>query len=108
MIENFTQLDDDQQSAVETFGVLELCDIDKTLKQRGERYGPFKENARIIQAIKKAMVDSPNWSSMTDDKREALEMVALKVGRILTGDPEYKDSWHDIIGYVRRVEETLE
>lgn len=33
------------------------------------------------------MVDSPNWAELTDDKREALEMVAHKVGHILNGDP---------------------
>jgi hypothetical protein len=53
------------------------------------------------------MRDSPNWGDLTDDKREALEMIAHKIGRILNGDPEYKDSWHDIIGYARLVEDTL-
>jgi len=43
----------------------------------------------------------------SDDKKEALEMTAHKIGRILNGDAEYKDSWHDIIGYIRLVEVTL-
>jgi hypothetical protein len=40
--------------------------------------------------------------------REALEMLAHKTGRILNGDPAYADSWHDIAGYVRLVEQRLE
>lgn len=82
--------------------------IDQTLEQRGTRYGEYPEHARITQGIKRAMADSPNWEALSDDKKECLEMVAHKIGRILNGDPEYQDSWHDIIGYVRLVEKTLQ
>lgn len=82
-------------------------EIAQTLEERGARYGVFAEHARITQSIKRAMIDSPNWSKLTDDKKEALEMLAHKIGRILNGDPEYKDSWHDICGYTKLVENTL-
>lgn len=81
--------------------------IEQTLEERGTRYGEFSEHARITQNLKRAMQDSPNWYRLTDDKKEALEMVAHKIGRILNGDPEYKDSWHDIEGYVHLVTVTL-
>jgi hypothetical protein len=81
--------------------------IEKTLEERGSRYGVFEEHARITQNIKNAMKDSPNWGGLSIDKREALEMVAHKIGRILNGDPEYKDSWVDIEGYVHLVSSTL-
>ena len=84
-----------------------MTTVDQTLEQRGNRYGEFKGHARITQNIKRAMADSPNWADLSDDKKEALEMVAHKVGRILNGDPEYDDSWHDIGGYTRLVEQTL-
>jgi len=35
-------------------------------------------------------------------------MIAHKIGRILNGDPDYQDSWHDIIGYARLVERQLQ
>ena len=82
--------------------------IENTLQQRGTRYGEFPEHARITQNIKRATADSPNWQQLSDDKKECLEMVAHKLGRILNGDPEYKDSWHDIIGYTKLVENTLD
>lgn len=82
-------------------------EIDETLKERGNRYGSFSEHARITQNIKRAMIDSGNWGSISDDKREALEMIAHKVGRILNGDPEYHDSWHDIVGYTKLVADSL-
>lgn len=81
--------------------------IDNTLEERGSRYGEFDEHARITQNIKRAMANSPNWNDLSDPMKEALEMTAHKIGRILNGDPEYQDSWHDIIGYIRLVEKDL-
>jgi hypothetical protein len=82
--------------------------IDTTLSERGSRYGAFTDHARITQNLKRAMADSPNWSKLSDDKREALEMVAHKIGRILNGDPDYADSWTDLAGYSRLVELNLQ
>lgn len=87
--------------------VSETDGIDATLMERGGRYGEFPEHARITQNLKRAMVDSPNWGSLTDDKREALEMIAHKIGRVLNGDPEYHDSWHDLVGYAKLVADRL-
>lgn len=84
-----------------------LTAIDATLAERGTRYGEFDGHAKITQNIKRAMADSPNWQALSDDKKEALEMVAHKIGRILNGDPEYHDSWYDIIGYTKLVADTL-
>jgi hypothetical protein len=82
--------------------------IDDTLKERGSRYGVFERHAAITQGLKREMIASPNWDTLTDSMREALEMVMHKIGRILNGDPNYPDSWHDIIGYIRLVEQELE
>lgn len=84
-----------------------MSEITETLQQRGKRYGDFSGHAKITQGLKRVMQDSPNWTDLSDDKKEALEMVAHKIGRILNGDPEYQDSWHDIIGYTKLVEQTL-
>lgn len=82
--------------------------VNKTLAERGNRYGDFAGHAQITQQIKRAMAEGRNWSTLPDDMKEALEMIAHKIGRILNGDPEYIDSWHDIIGYARLVEKRLE
>lgn len=83
-------------------------DINETLKERGSNYGEFYEHARITQNIKDAMRDSPNWGNLSPKMKEALEMVAHKMGRILNGNPNFHDSWHDIIGYTKLVEQDLE
>ena len=84
-----------------------MSDIDKVLTDRGSRYGVFADHALITQTIKDAMSLGRNWMDLEVDMREALEMVAHKVGRILNGDPTYIDSWTDIIGYTRLVEKRL-
>lgn len=82
--------------------------IDKVLEERGKRYGVFLGHAKITQSLKWTMHSSQKWTQLSNDKQECLDMIAHKIGRILNGDPEYKDSWTDIIGYTRLVEETLE
>ncbi len=81
--------------------------IDETLAERGARYGEFIDHANVTQGIKNAMAQGENWGNMDDDQQECLEMVAHKLGRILNGDPNYTDSWTDIIGYTRLVEKRL-
>lgn len=81
--------------------------IDQTLAERGARYGDFPGHAAITQGMKDVMQGHAGWNALADDQKEALEMVAHKVGRILNGDPNYIDSWTDIIGYTRLVEKRL-
>lgn len=81
--------------------------IETILEERGSRYGSFDEHARITQDIKDALVSGESWAAMSPSMKEALEMVAHKMGRIVNGDPTYKDLWTDIIGYTKLVEQTL-
>lgn len=81
--------------------------IEDTLEERGNRYGNFKDHAKITQDLKYIMKQSVNWVGLPNDMQEALEMIAHKIGRILNGDPEYKDSWVDIEGYAHLVSVTL-
>lgn len=81
--------------------------IESTLEARGKQYGDFPTQSTVAQNIKRAMRHSPNWHDLTDDKKECLEMLAMKISRILNGNPEYHDSWHDIVGYATLVANTL-
>ena len=87
--------------------ILSIPAIETTLIQRGQRYGEFPDHARITQDLKRVMQRAPKWESLTDAQAEALEMIAHKIGRILNGDPNYHDSWHDIVGYAKLVADTL-
>lgn len=81
--------------------------IDATLQERAKNYGQFKEFAIISQRLKGYMHECPSWTGMTYDKQEALEMIQHKIARVLSGDPNYVDSWHDIQGYAKLIEDQL-
>jgi hypothetical protein len=81
--------------------------INSTINERGNNYGKFKDGADIMQELKSVMRSTPNWHKLTPSQRESLEMIQHKIGRILNGNPSYTDSWHDIQGYAKLVEDEL-
>jgi len=82
----------------------ELC---RTLSQRGAQYGPAKEQWALAQRIKEAMASTGRRHLLSPVEAEALDMLATKISRIVTGLPGQVDSWHDIAGYATVVEGAL-
>lgn len=82
--------------------------LDDILSSSGARYGSFADNSKISQALKAAMRKYPSWEVLDDHMKEALEMIAHKIGRILVGDPSHADSWVDVAGYAKLVAKILE
>lgn len=80
--------------------------IEETLSERGQRYGVFKRHAEISQQLKE-VISSYQTKVLAADQQEALEMICHKIGRIINGDPDFADSWHDIAGYAQLVAERL-
>ena len=78
------------------------------LDTRGSTHGNFRDNARLVQNLKTSMQDSDNWNTLPSYQKEALDMVQHKIGRILTGDSKFLDSWRDIVGYTELVLNELE
>ena len=81
--------------------------INKTLEQRGSRYGKFKDVASTTYALQEILRNAKNHEHMTDDQVIALDMICNKMARIVNGDPSYTDNWHDISGYATLVEQEL-
>ena len=94
--------------------------IENTLAERGNRYGDFTDHARLCQDLKDVMTtfavvqNTPNsvavhfpWGELPATHKQALEVIADKIARILSGDPNYADNWHDIQGYAKLVEDRL-
>jgi len=69
------------------------------LAERNSTHGDFESNALISQMLKEIFHESSGWSKLTYPQREALDMIALKVSRILSGNSSFADHWDDIIGY---------
>ncbi len=70
---------------------------------RGATHGDYTLMADRIQRIKSAMHSGPRWDDLNAGQREALELIATKIGRIVCGDPNFRDSWDDIRGYTQLV-----
>ena len=85
-----------------------MSDIQQVLEERGARYGKFTGHAQITQNLKLIMYTTENFAKLDADQKEALEMIAHKIGRILNGDPNYDDSWKDIAGYAELVAKRLQ
>lgn len=84
-----------------------MTDVQATLDERGARYGDFTDHAFIAQDIQDTMRNAAGWKRLDAVKRQALTVIADKIARVLSGDPEYADNWHDIQGYAKLVEERL-
>ena len=69
------------------------------LTDRHSTHGSFEDNARISQGLKEWMRGGPGWSKLTDVEREAMDMIALKFSRVLSGKSLEKQHWEDIVGY---------
>lgn len=78
--------------------------IETTLAERGARYGAFAEHAVIAQNLQDVMRGTEGWNKLVADQKQALTVIADKIARMLNGDPDYLDNWHDIIGYAKLVE----
>lgn len=82
--------------------------VTETLNEREGTHGLYAEVSSVSQMMKKAMQIGVNWSYLRAEQRESLEMMANKVGRILSGNADFIDHWHDIAGYAMLIVKELE
>jgi len=84
-----------------------MPNVNDTLAERGSRYGDFADNARVAQELLDVLLGEDGWHNLPTLHRQALCYINEKISRIICGDPNYADNWHDIQGYARLVEERL-
>ena len=77
--------------------------IDKTLDERQNTHGSFPANAACAQALKQLCFKHQRHD-LTDVQQEAVHNICQKLSRILTGNPNHADNWHDIAGYATLAE----
>lgn len=84
-----------------------MSGIDKTLEEREKRYGSFQSFSMLCQDLKKitSLYIERQGTILEDYHQEALDMILHKISRIINGDPNYKDNWHDIAGYAKLAED---
>lgn len=75
------------------------------LNERQHTHGDFGRNAEISQQLKREIRGRADWLNLHPVHREALDMIALKLSRILSGKADHKDHWDDIAGYAKLASE---
>jgi hypothetical protein len=81
--------------------------MDSVLAERRTTHGDFGDDADLAQGFKNLMRQSRNWDNLRTFQAEALDNMATKIARILSGDPHYPDHWRDLQGFSKLVEERL-
>lgn len=89
-----------------------MAQVNETLEERGKKYGNYRDQTEIIKNVENAIHGSGGagvkWLEMAPDQKDALYMIIVKMSRILNGDPDYSDNWHDIAGYATLVADRLD
>ena len=84
-----------------------MPDINTTLQDRHRTHGTFANNARIAQMLRHIFRSESSWYDLDPVMREALDMAACKISRILSTLGRNPDDWHDVAGYSTLVEKHL-
>lgn len=86
-----------------------MTDINQTLEERQKTHGEFLSHARISMQLKLFIADEirKEDKDLSYVQREALDMICHKIARILNGNPDTHDHWHDIAGYATLVANRL-
>jgi hypothetical protein len=71
-----------------------------TPPNRDQQHGGVEAVGAVEQPIKDALRAGKNWERLTPGQKCALDMIAHKLGRIMSGaDPGDPEHWEDLAGY---------
>lgn len=74
--------------------------VAKPSPNRDHQHGGVEAVGAVEQPIKAALRSGKNWHRLTPGQQCALDMLAHKMGRILSGaDPGDPEHWEDLAGY---------
>ena len=75
-----------------------------TTPNRDHQHGGMEAVGELSQNIKLQLRLGRNWTRLSHGHREALDMMAHKLARILSGaDPHDPQHWEDVAGYAQAV-----
>jgi len=73
---------------------------DLNIPNRDQQHGGMQAVGGVSQKIKIAMRAGQNWPLLTNGEQEALDMIAHKIARILSGaESQDHEHWEDVAGY---------
>lgn len=108
----------DEQRKEDEWGI--NMGIDKIIDERGQvstedvllvrnkTHGDYKKQGAFSIRLKEMVREGDNWKKLSGEQKDALDMIATKVSRVLHGDPNEKDHWRDIAGYATLIAKLVE
>jgi hypothetical protein len=66
---------------------------------RPKTHGNIEDVANTSQGIMGVLRRSPNWEGLSNVRKESILLIAHKLARIVSGNPDHADHWDDIGGY---------
>lgn len=89
---------------------MQMNTLDNTLAERAKTHGDFSQVAAASQALKSEIRRRvmKSEAGATEMMCEAMDNIAQKLARIISGNPHEPDHWRDIAGYAMLVANQLE
>ena len=75
------------------------------LIERQMTHGSFEDNANLSQELKSIFRSYHGWNHLSAIEREAIDMICLKLSRVMSGKSMERQHWEDVRGYAALVEE---
>ena len=80
----------------------------KIIDIREETHGDYTHTAATIMGLQDILQSGSKWKQLTYQQRHGLEMILVKLGRMVNGNPHHSDHIDDIIGYATLVKQSME
>jgi hypothetical protein len=88
-----------REEAINSEAVEEALPVERLTQERRQTHGNFRDNARLSQKLKSTFRSTAAWDYLDDVEKESLDMIALKISRILSGKSLERQHWEDVEGY---------
>lgn len=73
---------------------------EELIKEREKTHGDWAKQSNVSQSLKDVLRAVPGYNNrLTCGQCEALDMICVKMARIVCGNPNEPDHWNDISGY---------
>ena len=78
------------------------------IDEREKTHGKYRTTACVSQMLKGILRNFIDQKKVPAFQVESLEMICVKIARILQGDCKFVDHWRDIAGYAELIVRELE
>lgn len=80
---------------------------DAVIEDREESHGDYRQQAQFAQLLKGLFHGHKRWSGLPAEQRESVDMIIVKLSRIMAGNSSEPDHWIDIAGYATMIHNLL-